>query len=256
MESWPLQSTGAAYGSTLKVGDQVIVSRDQRKVSRMVSRSMIAGLMSVGINIHNMEATAIPITRTMTPKIGVSGGIHVRVHPDKHDHILMSQYTHEIMSLVACLQALSAWLLCFKMNSTDVLSRCSPWDDKCPSAVLFIVTNWGSMEPVVAWPDDALKITLFSMMIIICASSSFWRRRLLKFVLNEVVLRRAACHKTLVLHSGLLRTRIHAPSTFSFYSELRSQPFVHLSLCQVSMTCRYPPWVSVSQITTKLTNAT
>jgi len=80
---------GAAYGSTLKVGDQVIVSRDQRKVSRMVSRSMIAGLMSVGINIQNMEATAIPITRTMTPKLGVSGGIHVRVHPDKHDHILI-----------------------------------------------------------------------------------------------------------------------------------------------------------------------
>ncbi|GBF82260.1 mannose-1-phosphate guanyltransferase [Aphanothece sacrum] len=80
---------GAAYGSTLKPGSQVVVSRDQRSVSRMVSRSLIAGLMSVGINIQNLEATAIPISRTMTPKLGVTGGVHLRVHPDRPDHILI-----------------------------------------------------------------------------------------------------------------------------------------------------------------------
>jgi mannose-1-phosphate guanylyltransferase/phosphomannomutase len=37
---------GASYGSILKPGSTVIVSRDQRSVSRMVSRSLIAGLMS------------------------------------------------------------------------------------------------------------------------------------------------------------------------------------------------------------------
>ncbi len=80
---------GAAYGSTLKHGSSVVVSRDQRTVSRMVSRSLIAGLMSVGIDIQNLEATAIPISRTMTPKLGVSGGVHVRLHPDRHDYILI-----------------------------------------------------------------------------------------------------------------------------------------------------------------------
>ena len=44
---------GAAYGSTLKSGSHVTVSRDQRTISRMVSRSLIAGLMSVGVNIQN-----------------------------------------------------------------------------------------------------------------------------------------------------------------------------------------------------------
>jgi mannose-1-phosphate guanylyltransferase/phosphomannomutase len=48
---------GAAYGSTLKPGSQVIVSRDQRSISRMVTRSLIAGLMSVGVNIQNLDAT-------------------------------------------------------------------------------------------------------------------------------------------------------------------------------------------------------
>ena len=80
---------GAAYGSTLKAGSQVMFSRDQRNVSRMVSRSLIAGLMSVGIDIQNLEATAIPISRAMTPKLGVAGGIHVRVHPDRPDYILI-----------------------------------------------------------------------------------------------------------------------------------------------------------------------
>ena len=40
---------GAAYGSTLKPNAQIAVSRDQRSISRMVSRSLISGLMSVGL---------------------------------------------------------------------------------------------------------------------------------------------------------------------------------------------------------------
>lgn len=80
---------GAAYGSTLKPGTHVTVSRDQRSISRMVSRSLISGLMSVGINIQNLEATAIPVARAVLPTLGVAGGIHVRLHPDRQDHILI-----------------------------------------------------------------------------------------------------------------------------------------------------------------------
>ncbi|MCV3215558.1 mannose-1-phosphate guanyltransferase [Plectonema radiosum NIES-515] len=80
---------GAAYGSTLKPGSKVTVSRDQRNISRMVTRSLIAGLMSVGIDIQNLDATAIPIARTVIPTMSVAGGIHVRVHPDRPDYILI-----------------------------------------------------------------------------------------------------------------------------------------------------------------------
>ena len=68
--------------STLKAGSHVTVSRDQRSISRMVSRSLIAGLMSVGINVQNLEATAIPVARSVLSQLGVAGGIHVRLHPD------------------------------------------------------------------------------------------------------------------------------------------------------------------------------
>lgn len=80
---------GAAYGSTLKPGQAVSVSRDQRSICRMVSRSLIAGLMSVGINVVNLESTAIPISRTVVPTLQVNGGIHVRLSPDRPDQILI-----------------------------------------------------------------------------------------------------------------------------------------------------------------------
>lgn len=80
---------GSAYGSTLKPGSKITVSRDQRNISRMVTRSLIAGLMSVGVDIQNLDATAIPIARTVIPTMSVTGGIHVRVHPDRPDYILI-----------------------------------------------------------------------------------------------------------------------------------------------------------------------
>ncbi|NEO41902.1 MAG: mannose-1-phosphate guanylyltransferase [Moorea sp. SIOASIH] len=80
---------GAAYGSTLKLGSQVSLSRDQRSICRMVTRSLIGGLMSVGVDVQNLDATAIPVARTVVPTLGVEGGIHVRVHPDRPDHILI-----------------------------------------------------------------------------------------------------------------------------------------------------------------------
>jgi len=80
---------GAAYASTLKPGAQVMVSRDQRSISRMVSRSLISGLMSVGVNIQNLEATALPLSRFIAPTLNVAGGIHVRIHPDRSDHLLI-----------------------------------------------------------------------------------------------------------------------------------------------------------------------
>ncbi|MEB3277621.1 MAG: mannose-1-phosphate guanyltransferase [Lyngbya sp.] len=80
---------GAAYGSTLKHGATVAVSRDQRRISRMVTRSLISGLMSVGVNVFNLEATAIPVARAVIPTLNVAGGLHVRLSPDRADQILI-----------------------------------------------------------------------------------------------------------------------------------------------------------------------
>jgi len=44
--------------------------------------------MSVGVNIQNLDATAAQ-TRTVVPTLPVAGGIHVRLHPDRPDYILI-----------------------------------------------------------------------------------------------------------------------------------------------------------------------
>jgi mannose-1-phosphate guanylyltransferase / phosphomannomutase len=80
---------GTAYGSTLKTGAQVTVSRDQRSVSRMVARSLIAGLMSVGVHVQDLEATAIPVARLIIPTLSVAGGLHIRIHPDRPGYLLI-----------------------------------------------------------------------------------------------------------------------------------------------------------------------
>ena len=91
---------GASYGSTLKLGSTVLVSRDQRSVSRMIGRAMIAGLMSAGVNVQNLEATAIPISRTMmTNMVDVSGGIHIRLEPTRPDYLLIEFFDRQGISI-------------------------------------------------------------------------------------------------------------------------------------------------------------
>lgn len=91
---------GAAYGSILKSGTSVTVSRDQRSISRMVSRSLISGLMSVGIHVQNLEATAIPAARTVVPTMtNVEGGVHVRIHPDRPDQLLIEFFDSKGINL-------------------------------------------------------------------------------------------------------------------------------------------------------------
>ena len=80
---------GAAFGSTLKPGEQVTTSRDQRPISRMVSRAFMAGLMSVGVDIRDLNATAIPVARYVAPSLEVTSGVHIRVDPTRSDHILV-----------------------------------------------------------------------------------------------------------------------------------------------------------------------
>lgn len=90
---------GAAYGSTLNLGSQVMVSRDQRAASWMISRSLISGLMSVGVHVQNLEATAIPVARSVVPILGVVGGIHVRVDPERSNYILIEFYDERGINL-------------------------------------------------------------------------------------------------------------------------------------------------------------
>ncbi|MFA5839590.1 MAG: mannose-1-phosphate guanyltransferase [Candidatus Margulisiibacteriota bacterium] len=78
---------GAAYGTILGKGADVVASRDSHKSSRMIFRALISGLLSSGVNISNLEEVPIPINRFEIRSLKSKGGIHVRKSPYDPDII-------------------------------------------------------------------------------------------------------------------------------------------------------------------------
>jgi mannose-1-phosphate guanylyltransferase / phosphomannomutase len=72
---------GGAYGSVLGSGASVTVSRDVDKVSRMINRALISGLLSAGVTVNDLQATPIPIARHRLKNGTELGGVHVRKSP-------------------------------------------------------------------------------------------------------------------------------------------------------------------------------
>lgn len=68
----------AAYGASGK-GGPVLVSRDYWGVSRMISRAIVSGLMSVGVDVQNLESMPLPIARHYVKTQRTSGLIHTRI---------------------------------------------------------------------------------------------------------------------------------------------------------------------------------
>ncbi|MDI6781087.1 MAG: mannose-1-phosphate guanyltransferase [bacterium] len=69
---------GAAYGASFSPNTTVITSRDSHKVSRMINRALISGILSVGTNVWDLGALPMPVARYQAGTMGDQGGIHVR----------------------------------------------------------------------------------------------------------------------------------------------------------------------------------
>ncbi|MGB9876317.1 MAG: sugar phosphate nucleotidyltransferase [bacterium] len=72
---------GGAFGSLFPKGSWVAVSRDSSQTARMIKRAFIAGLLSSGINVMNLQAMVIPITRFIIRSQSMVGGAHIRMVP-------------------------------------------------------------------------------------------------------------------------------------------------------------------------------
>lgn len=74
---------GAAYGSILPKGAVVIASRDSHNASRMTIRALVCGLLSVGINVRDLQVLPSAIGRNAVKNNAEAfGGIHCRVKSD------------------------------------------------------------------------------------------------------------------------------------------------------------------------------
>lgn len=74
---------GSALGVAFGVGTTVVASRDDDPVSRIVKRSIAAGIMSAGANVSDLQTTSIPQTRQELQTGRYVAGFHVRRSPRK-----------------------------------------------------------------------------------------------------------------------------------------------------------------------------
>jgi mannose-1-phosphate guanylyltransferase/phosphomannomutase len=73
---------GAAYGAILPKGSIVTVNREAHHTPRMIKRAILSGLPSAGVNVGDLGAVPVPVSRYITRvSDNVQGGIHVRLSP-------------------------------------------------------------------------------------------------------------------------------------------------------------------------------
>ncbi|MCS6919812.1 MAG: mannose-1-phosphate guanyltransferase [Fimbriimonadales bacterium] len=72
---------GAAYASTLPRGAAIVLARDTFKASRMIKHAFMSGVLSTGVDVADLRAMPIPITRHYIRASGAVGGVCVRVAP-------------------------------------------------------------------------------------------------------------------------------------------------------------------------------
>ena len=73
---------GAAYAASF--GRKVVLStsRDSHKVSRMINRAIMTGMLSVGVDVHDYGVTPLPVVRYISRSHrDERGGVHTRKSP-------------------------------------------------------------------------------------------------------------------------------------------------------------------------------
>ncbi len=78
---------GQAFGSYLKPGTTALTSRDAHPASRIMNRAIISGLLSVGVNVEDLQNYPLPLARFATH--GAAGGVHCRISPDEPNDLLI-----------------------------------------------------------------------------------------------------------------------------------------------------------------------
>lgn len=90
---------GASLGMTLKDSSTVLVTRAPDEASRIIERSLTAGLSSVGINVFDLQKIPIPQTRMEMQSEKFDLGVHIRRSqrfPNYTDIIIFHKDGHDI----------------------------------------------------------------------------------------------------------------------------------------------------------------
>ncbi|GGS76896.1 mannose-1-phosphate guanyltransferase [Planobispora rosea] len=84
----------SAYATTLKKGASVVTSRDSSRAARALKRAVISALNASAIDVLDLEAVPLPVSRFHTAKDGSVGGIALRTtagDPQSVDIVFMDE---------------------------------------------------------------------------------------------------------------------------------------------------------------------
>lgn len=72
---------GAAMGSVLPVGSHILVGRDYLRASRMLKRAFLGGILSTGVNVHDIKMAPVPVQRYKLASFGEVAGVYFQQSP-------------------------------------------------------------------------------------------------------------------------------------------------------------------------------
>ena len=72
---------GSAIGAFLGKNKKVIVSRDTTRAARLIKRALTAGLLSMGVEVYDLEIASLPINKYSVVYENADLGIYVQISP-------------------------------------------------------------------------------------------------------------------------------------------------------------------------------
>ncbi len=78
-----------AWASTLDKGATVTASRDTSRVARVLKRAVMVGCNATGVNVEDLEAATLPVTRFHVRSSSSLGGISVRLAGDDTESVVI-----------------------------------------------------------------------------------------------------------------------------------------------------------------------
>ncbi len=70
-----------AWASTLEKGTTVTISRDTSRAARVLKRALMVGCNAAGVNVNDLEAATVPVTRFQLTSSASTAGASVRLDP-------------------------------------------------------------------------------------------------------------------------------------------------------------------------------
>lgn len=75
----------SAYGYIVGADSKIVISCSEEGAAQVLKYSVVAGLMSMGVEVYDLNRSTLEITRMITVSMGFNGGIHVFLHKDNNE---------------------------------------------------------------------------------------------------------------------------------------------------------------------------